>query len=400
MGVGILLTVAAGMGVNSAGASPVAPNSREGQASSGGVWRRSAASARGCDCRPGRSRCRTPTPGVLSYGDAGFLGAPTGTKLAAPAVGMAADATGPGYWLVTADGGVLPYGKAGAYGSASGIHLNGPIVGMAATPDGKGYWLVAIDGGVFSFGDARFYGSTGGIRLNQPIVGMAPTPDGNGYWLVAADGGVFSFGDAKFYGSTGNLKLFAPVVGMAATPNGKGYWLAAADGGIFTFGNAPFEGSEARGIPDWVVGLAPTLDGRGYWLANADGAVYALGDAKSYGDNSGAPRTEVISNIVATPGGKGYWLLEPDAFPTTFSHPGGTNTDRGGGGQSGAGRSRISGYFCNPYGPCEQWCALFATWVWRHAGIPIPNYAFVGYTYTWAAQHTAALKGNRSARPR
>ena len=57
-----------------------------------------------------------------------------------------------------------------------GSHLNQPIVGMAATATGHGYWLVAADGGIFTFGDAPFDGSTGAIHLNRPIVGMASTP--------------------------------------------------------------------------------------------------------------------------------------------------------------------------------------------------------------------------------
>jgi hypothetical protein len=28
---------------------------------------------------------------------------------------------------------------------------------------------------------------------------------------------------------------------------------------------------------------------------------------------------------------------------------------------------------CNPYGTCNAWCAHFATWTWREAGIDIPN---------------------------
>ena len=36
------------------------------------------------------------------------------------------------------------------------------------------------------------------------------------------------------------------------------------------------------------------------------------------------------------------------------------------------------GRYCNPYGPCEEWCALFATWVWERAGVPIPSYPFTG----------------------
>ena len=64
--------------------------------------------------------------------------------------------------------------------STGGMRLNRPVVGMAATATGRGYWLVASDGGVFAFGDAAFAGSTGGMRLNRPVVGMAATASGRG----------------------------------------------------------------------------------------------------------------------------------------------------------------------------------------------------------------------------
>jgi hypothetical protein len=329
--------------------------------------------------------------GVLNYGDATFSGSPTGIHLSAPVVGMAAQQDGTGYWLVAADGGVFNYGGAGFYGSAGSVNLYAPMVGMTGTPDGKGYWLVASDGGVFNYGDAGFFGSMGGKHLNSPVVGIASTPDGKGYWLVAADGGVFTFGDAKFFGSEGSVVLNAPVVGMAATPTGNGYWLVAGDGGIFNFGDAPFEGSPAaKGISGWAAGMAPTKDGQGYWIANANGAVYLEGDAVFYGNNLQTTRVEPIAAIAATTTGKGYWLLEPDAFPTDFIHPG------GGGAIVNVAASQIAGDpdtgdFCNPYGPCEPWCALFATWVWQQAGVPIPTLAFVGDIYTWAAANTAVL---------
>ena len=337
--------------------------------------------------------------GVLNYGDATFAGAPTDIHLSAPVVGMAAQQKGTGYWLVAADGGVFNYGGAGFYGSAGSVNLYSPMVGMTGTPDGGGYWLVASDGGVFNYGDAGFFGSMGGHHLNSPVVGIASTPDGNGYWLVAADGGVFTFGDAQFYGSEGGVRLNAPVVGMAPTADGHGYWLVAGDGGIFTFGNAPFEGSPAaKGIAAWAVGMAPTSDGQGYWIANANGAVYLEGDAVFYGNNLKTTRVEPIAGIAATPTGKGYWLLEPDAFPTDFAHPG------GGGAIVSVAASQIqgdpnTGYFCNPYGPCEAWCALFATWVWQHAGVAVPTFAFVGDIYTWAASHTAVLSPSAMPAP-
>lgn len=76
-------------------------------------------------------------------------------------------------------------------------------VGMAATASGKGYWEVQADGAVFSHGDAVYHGGANDPKtpLAQPIVGIERTPTGLGYWLVAADGGIFSFGDAAFEGS-------------------------------------------------------------------------------------------------------------------------------------------------------------------------------------------------------
>jgi hypothetical protein len=40
-----------------------------------------------------------------------------------------------------------------------------------------------------------------------------------------------------------------------------------------------------------------------------------------------------------------------------------------------------------PYNICAAWCAAFATWVWRTAGVSIPNYAYVPDVYTWAVNH-------------
>ena len=45
---------------------------------------------------------------------------------------------------------------------------------------------------------------------------------------------------------------------------------------------------------------------------------------------------------------------------------------------------------CTKYGPCEEWCSLFATWVWRRAGVRIPSYAFTGDVYRWGQHHHRA----------
>lgn len=46
---------------------------------------------------------------------------------------------------------------------------------------------------------------------------------------------------------------------------------------------------------------------------------------------------------------------------------------------------------CTKYGPCEEWCSLFAAWVWQHAGVPLPGptalYGYSGALYTWTREH-------------
>ena len=343
--------------------------------------------------------------GMIGFG-AVALGAPDLPQpLDSPVAVGAATPDGKGYWLVSADGGVFTFGDAAFEGSLGNTPLQGPIVGMAATPDGKGYWLAGLDGGVFSFGDAPFLGSVGGSRLNQPIVGMAATPDGMGYWLVAADGGIFSFGDARFFGSTGGIVLNEPITGMAATPDGNGYWLVAADGGIFTFGDARYFGSWAnQNLPDPAIGILPTPDGGGYSIATADGVVLALGDAQVYGSLTLSPDATPVSAIIGNGSGTGYWLLDPAAWTYSFTTPTPEASFPGSSAIVAAASSQVApdpdtGAYCNPYGPCEEWCSLFATWVWRNAGVPIPSYAFTGDMYYWAGAHGVLLPPTATPAP-
>jgi hypothetical protein len=333
--------------------------------------------------------------GVLAYGAARFYGSPVGTPLAAPVVAMAATPDGGGYWLAGADGGVMAYGDARYYGSTATRRLFGPIVGMAASPDGGGYWLVGADGAVYAFGDARYYGSpaaSGGVP--DPVVGFASTPDGRGYWLVTSHGAVYSFGDAGYYGSLGATNLHnIPVVAIASSADGRGYWLVQGGGEVVPYGDAPRLGG-LRGHPP-VDGIAVTSDGRGYWLVCGDGEVDAFGDAANLGrageDNHADPRPP-ISTVVADPRGGGYWLLDPAAFEVSFDHPSpGAGTRIVSIAASQLGPSSGAGGYCNRYGPCEEWCSLFATWVWERAGVPIPRYAFVGNVYRWARSHTRVL---------
>ncbi len=46
---------------------------------------------------------------------------------------------------------------------------------------------------------------------------------------------------------------------------------------------------------------------------------------------------------------------------------------------------------CTIFGPCEEWCALFASWVWIKAGVPLEGstaeYGYSGSLYTWTKEH-------------
>ncbi len=247
-----------------------------------------------------------------------------GHALNAHLVGIAATATGRGYWLAASDGGVFALGDARFEGSTASIALVAPVVGIAATPDGGGYWLAGADGGVFAFGDADFYGSLGDTdrfsALVAPIVGIAATPSGRGYWLVGADGGVFAFGDARFAGSAVNVPRIAPVSGIARTSTGRGYWLLGADGGVFAFGDARFFGSSVDPTRA-ATAIAAVADDSGYWIARADGDVDGIGRARSTPAAADllAARHPVVG--VAARVGGGLWLALGSVPPPPPAQP-------------------------------------------------------------------------------
>ena len=118
--------------------------------------------------QPTAASSRTATPGF--YGSHGVA-----SHLNEPIVGMAADTereAATGWW--PADGGIFTYGDAGFYGSHGGAPYSAPIVGIAANGTGAGYWLVASDGNYFPYGDASNFGP---YRAPvHPVVGIATGP--------------------------------------------------------------------------------------------------------------------------------------------------------------------------------------------------------------------------------
>ncbi|MFJ5779557.1 peptidoglycan-binding protein [Streptomyces sp. NPDC093094] len=53
---------------------------------------------------------------------------------------------------------------------------------------------------------------------------------------------------------------------------------------------------------------------------------------------------------------------------------------------------------CNPYGPCVPWCALFASWTWRQAGVNFST-AFSGDFYYYGRNHGTLHNGLSNPQP-
>ena len=120
------------------------------------------------------------------------------------------DASGKGYWLVTATGGVYSFGDAPFYGAPGPV---GTVTSSVRTPDGKGYWILFSDGTIAAFGDAARLNDLPGIAGgSNPATAIFATSDGGGYWMATARGSVYRFGDAPSDGGVSGLHLNAPIV--------------------------------------------------------------------------------------------------------------------------------------------------------------------------------------------
>jgi len=144
------------------------------------------------------------------------IGGCTGTT-----VSVLPDATGHGYWLVTAPGYAYTFGDAPAegqpvdYNNAQPLPL--PVTSAVRTPDGKGYWVLLEDGVVLAFGDAQYYQPSHGDALGtvtpgNPAAAIFATGDRLGYWIASADGSVFEYGDAPADGGMAGHRLNAPII--------------------------------------------------------------------------------------------------------------------------------------------------------------------------------------------
>jgi hypothetical protein len=252
-----------------------------------------------------------PPPTVHAFGTAPKFKGPD-HPLNAPVVAIATDASGKGFWSLTADGGVFTAGSSGFFGAPAGNPMAGPAADMVGTPTGAGYWIASALGGVYHYGDADWRGSARNENLGKPIVAIAATPTGRGYWLVTSAGRVFAYGDADHLGNAETLYVPPKIVDIAATPTGNGYALLDANGWIFAFGDAkPIATTKNTARP--AAALAITPSGKGYWVLGHNGGITQFADAEDFGDATAQPVLGI--DLARTKGGLGYWIATGSAFP-------------------------------------------------------------------------------------
>jgi len=89
------------------------------------------------------------------------------------------------------------------------------IIGIAADTSSTGYWVVGAGGTVHAF-DAPAFGSIAGYGIADPITGIEALPGGAGYRLVDSGGELFCYGTATDLGTASTARPGRPVVGIAA----------------------------------------------------------------------------------------------------------------------------------------------------------------------------------------
>ena len=145
--------------------------------------------------------------------------------------------------MVGADGGVFTFGDAKFEGSCPAIGGCAGGAAVAVMPDatGNGYWVVTAGGDVYPFGDAASYGEPGLFGIS--VISAVRSSDGNGYYILYSNGVVYAYGDAVNYGTAyGEIGGFNPATTVFTTSGGGGYWIVSANGSVITEGDAPYDG--------------------------------------------------------------------------------------------------------------------------------------------------------------
>ena len=329
-------------------------------------------------------------------------------------------------------GGVIGFGDAQPINPIPGAALNSVMVAMATDPAStaanQGYWLASADGGVFAGRKRRLLRIAGrapaagsdrghgghrrrpgllagghgrrGLRLRgRPLLrldGRHPAePAHRGDGLDPRRPGLLAGGRRRRHlllrrrpvlrldGRAPRWWRRSPAWRRPRTATATGWWPPTAASSPSATPRSTGRAGEWPSTIRWWGWLPPrTTRATCWWPPN--GAVLSFGSVNyfgSLGGGYGGVPSDVppVAGIALTPDTQGYWLLEPDGWSYSFSNPPNPSASPTASAIVSVANSQVNsdpdrGRYCNPYGPCEEWCALFATWVWETAGVPIPSY--------------------------
>jgi CHAP domain-containing protein len=226
-------------------------------------------------------------------------------------------------------------------------------------------------------------------------------------------------------GTSGSGGAPVTVPGNATTFQGKVSWFGGP--------NDPSAGSStASGLPVSVPGIAAHPPGvsplaqenhdrlGGYWLIGFPNGKQVVLQQTDIGPSANGRVVDVTysalpyagysesnfptdSNVTATYLGKGSQYAQyaagkggnatPPPNLTQAAQPGGCSVAPGSGSRADIVRiaeSQVGTHAdsneCQPYGPCEDWCALFASWVWQKAGVKVPTMPGAAQWSAWGQQ--------------
>jgi hypothetical protein len=187
-------------------------------------------------------------------------------------------------------------------------------------PIPAGYWMLANDGTVYAFGGVRNVGNAGNASVQ--IVPTGP----NGYYVVTAST-VYAFGDAPVATrALPKLLPFERVMSLSVSAGPRaGYWLFTSRGRVFPVtakgvtAPVPWYGDLSKlQLAQPIVGSVATPTGRGYYMVAADGGVFAFGDARFYGSTGNLRLQQPVVALVPSADNRGYWLVASDGGVFAF----------------------------------------------------------------------------------
>jgi hypothetical protein len=188
-------------------------------------------------------------------------------------------------------------------------------------PGRSGYVMLGSDAAIYPFGDAKTYPQGSPAAGSDPkkpgvkAVDLELSPNHEGYWMLFSDGTTRCYGDPTGCPqATPPLPAGEQAVSLSTMGNGLyGAWIFTSRGRVFTSSYAGNYGDlSAVTLNGSIRDSVATPSGKGYFMVGSDGGIFAFGDARFEGSMGGKPLNKPVESLVPNVEGPGYWLVASD----------------------------------------------------------------------------------------